>query len=153
PFWAASAARSRPSRAFSPRYSRVSRPVTGAYNNATAAPLTAPSRNASNTLPAPVPSSLAIGSSFLLLAGPHPRSPGTDFAVPRPRAETLGLGVRLWGPTPALRHGLRCPSASSVDSRPRVKLLGPYRRSWLRLPLARHPPNPSSSQALCSRRY
>src|SRR5438105_13433226 len=50
---AASAARSRPSRAFSPTNSRVSRPVAGAYSNATAAPAIAPSMNASSTVPAP----------------------------------------------------------------------------------------------------
>ena len=63
PFAAASAARARPSRAFSPRYSRVSRPVAGAYRSANAAPLTAPSRNARSTLPAPPLSSLAIAAS------------------------------------------------------------------------------------------
>ena len=47
----------------SPRYSRVSRPVAGAYSSATAAPLTAPRMNASRMLPAPAPSSLAIVAS------------------------------------------------------------------------------------------
>ena len=69
PLAAASAARSRPSRAFSPRNSRVSRPVAGAYSSATAAPATAPRRNASRMLPAPAPSSLAISASR-----PQPRT-------------------------------------------------------------------------------
>src|SRR5262249_10422158 len=58
-------ARSRPSRAFSPRYSRVSRPLAGAYNSARAAPLTAPRMNANRMLPAPDP------SSFAMLASAH----------------------------------------------------------------------------------
>src|SRR5262249_54984492 len=57
---AISFALSRPSRAFSPRKSRVSLPVAGAYSSATAAPATAPTKNASITVPAPAPSSLAI---------------------------------------------------------------------------------------------
>src|ERR1043166_1392685 len=60
---AASAARSRPSRAFSPRTSRVSRPGAGAYSNATAPPATAPTRNARRMLPAPAPSLFAITKS------------------------------------------------------------------------------------------
>src|SRR5579864_6418219 len=60
PLAAASAARSRASPAFSPRKSRVSRPVAGAYKRATAAPATAPSKNARRMLPAPAPSSRAM---------------------------------------------------------------------------------------------
>src|SRR4029077_17806562 len=57
---AASAALARASAALSPRYSRVSRPLAGAYSSATAAPLTAPRMNANRMLPAPTPSSFAI---------------------------------------------------------------------------------------------
>src|SRR5580765_678697 len=60
PLAAASAALAFASAALSFRYSRVSRPVAGAYSSATAAPLTAPRMNASRMLPAPAPSSLAI---------------------------------------------------------------------------------------------
>src|SRR5262249_10165371 len=57
---AASAARARAASALSPRYSRVSRPLAGAYSSATAAPLTAPRMNASRMLPALAPSSRDI---------------------------------------------------------------------------------------------
>src|SRR5215203_2757397 len=67
----ASAALSRPSRAFSPRNSRVSRPDAGAYNRASAAPLTAPSKNASRTLPAPAPSSRAMSAPDSRLEDAH----------------------------------------------------------------------------------
>src|SRR5689334_24489196 len=57
PLAAASAAFARASAALSPRYSRVSRPLAGAYSSATAAPLTAPRMNARRMFPAPAPSS------------------------------------------------------------------------------------------------
>src|SRR5438445_6379849 len=60
PLAAASAAFARASAALSPRYSRVSRPLAGAYSSATAAPLTAPRMNASRMLPAPALSSRDI---------------------------------------------------------------------------------------------
>src|SRR5262245_2209741 len=60
---AAAEARSRASFALLPKYSRVSRPVFGAYNSATAAPLIAPNTNASMMLPAPDPSSFDMVDS------------------------------------------------------------------------------------------
>src|SRR3954468_4724778 len=53
PCFAASAARSRPSRARCPRYSRVSSPVAGANSSATAAPTAAPAMKATR-MPAPL---------------------------------------------------------------------------------------------------
>ena len=72
----ASAARFLPSRAFSPKNSRVFSPLCGAYRSATAAPATAPIRNARRTVPAPAPppSSLTIGR--------YPLSPGDTSSDP-----------------------------------------------------------------------
>src|SRR5262245_3293378 len=84
PLAAASAARARASAARSPRYSRVSRPVTGAYSRASAAPLTAPRMNASRILPAPAPSSRDI------------------------RALALWLSLRAARPEPNARDARRC---------------------------------------------
>src|SRR6185436_15197107 len=63
PWRAASPAFSRPSRAFSASRRRVSSPLAGATSSATAAPVIAPSTNATTTVPAPL-SSRAMNSSF-----------------------------------------------------------------------------------------
>src|SRR5262249_21169709 len=83
---AASAARARASPAFSPRYSRVSRPLAGAYSSATAAPLTAPRMNANRMLPAPAPLSCDIQppSARLKPRAPlRPQSPSPRVPSPR----------------------------------------------------------------------
>src|SRR5207247_6303193 len=61
----------------------------------------------------PRPAVLSLGGAASPRFPPAPRSSRRRFSA-------------LRGPTPTRWHGLRCPSASSVDSRPRGDTLGPH---------------------------